>query len=111
MGLWRTGIDGISGINNIFGRDINESYYALIAIIAIISIVVTAAYIMLAVRRVFFGEISEKHDAHVGDVTPLDKIALGLLMFILVALGTFPVWMYPLVSSGVDNIMSIIGGV
>lgn len=111
MGLWQTGIDGISGVNNIFGRDINESYYALIAIIAIISIVVTAAYIMLAIRRVFFGEISEEHDAHVGDVTLLDKIALGLLSFILVALGTFPVWMYPLVSSGVDNIMSIIGGV
>lgn len=85
-------------------------YYAVIAIVSIVSVVTTAAYVLLAIRKAFFGEISEEHDHHVDDVTPLDKLALVIMSFVLIALGVFPPWMVPLVSSGVEYVMNVIRG-
>jgi NADH:ubiquinone oxidoreductase subunit 4 (subunit M) len=65
---------------------------------------------MAIVRRVFFGTMPEEFEGHIGDVTRLDKLALGILSFILIALGMFPGWMAPLVSSGVDSVMRLLGG-
>ena len=55
----------------------------LVAIIAILSIVITAAYILVIMRRVFFGEISPENDARVHDITFKDKFAIALLSFFM----------------------------
>jgi len=81
-----------------------------IAITASISIVITAAYIIRVIGRVFFGQLPEEFDGHVRDVTVLDKVALGLLSVILIGIGVFPMLMVPLVQSGVDNILRLFGG-
>ena len=81
-----------------------------IAITASISIVVTAAYIIRVIGRVFFGQLPEEFDGHVRDVTVLDKVALGLLSVILISIGVFPMLMVPLVQSGVDNVLRLFGG-
>ena len=81
-----------------------------IAITASISIVVTAAYIIRVIGRVFFGQLPEEFDGHVRDVTVLDKVALGLLSVILIGIGVFPMLMVPLVQSGVDNVLRLFGG-
>jgi NADH-quinone oxidoreductase subunit M len=81
----------------------------LVAVIASISIVITAAYVMLVVRRVFFGPMPEKLQGHVGPVTPLDKIAIGTLCAFMVGIGLFPVIMVPMVQSGVDHILHLLG--
>jgi NADH-quinone oxidoreductase subunit M len=82
----------------------------LVAIIASISIVITASYIIRIIGRVFFGPMSEEFDHHVGDVTRKDKLALTLLCIIMVTIGVFPSIMSGLVSSGVDHILSLFGG-
>ncbi len=84
--------------------------YPLIAIIAAISIVITASYIIRVVGRVFYGNMPAEFEGHIRDVTILDKIALVFLSFILIALGVFPGWMVPLVESGVDTILRLLGG-
>jgi NADH-quinone oxidoreductase subunit M len=81
-----------------------------IAITASISIVVTAAYIIRVIGRVFFGQLPEEFVGHVRDVTVLDKVALGLLSVILIGIGIFPMLMVPLVQSGVDNVLRLFGG-
>jgi NADH-quinone oxidoreductase subunit M len=81
----------------------------LVAVIASLSIVITAAYVMLVVRRVFFGQLQEKHEGHVGPVTVLDKIAVGTLCALMIGIGLFPMVMVPMVESGVDNILSLLG--
>jgi NADH-quinone oxidoreductase subunit M len=81
-----------------------------IALVAAISIVITASYIIRIVGKVFFGDLPEEFEGHVGDVTVLDKIALVLLSAILVGLGVYPSLMVPWVQSGVNNIMRILGG-
>jgi len=82
----------------------------LVAIIAAISIVITASYIIRIISRVFFGPMPETFEGHIGDVTALDKVALVLLSAILVTVGVYPSIMVPLVSSGVNHILSLLGG-
>ncbi|OGO24960.1 MAG: NADH dehydrogenase [Chloroflexi bacterium RBG_16_52_11] len=81
-----------------------------VAIVAAISIVVTASYIMRIIGRVFFGSLPDEYHGHVRDVTALDKVALVVLSAILVGLGVFPALMVPLVESGVQNILRLLGG-
>jgi NADH-quinone oxidoreductase subunit M len=90
MGLWR--------------------YQPWIAIVASISIVVTASYIIRIIGRVFFGSVPEEFSGHVRDVTVLDKVALMVLSVILIAIGWFPRLMVPLVETGVNNILHLLGG-
>jgi NADH-quinone oxidoreductase subunit M len=90
MGVWRT--------------------YPLIAIIAVISIVITAAYILRAVGRVFFGELPKELEGHMHDIKPSEKLALGILCVILVGIGLFPGVMVPMVESGVDAVLGLLGG-
>ena len=81
----------------------------VVAVIAILGVLITAAYILLVVRRVFFGELPEAL-VNVGDVTLKDKISTVLLAAIMIALGIFPSLMAPMISSGVDHILALLGG-
>ncbi|MDX1378367.1 MAG: NADH-quinone oxidoreductase subunit M, partial [Anaerolineales bacterium] len=82
----------------------------LVAVVSSISIVITAAYIMRNIRSVFFGEMPEKFEGHITDVTVLDKVAIGTLCLFMVVIGLFPSFMVPLVESGVENILRLLGG-
>lgn len=90
MGLWR--------------------YQPWIAIVASISIVITASYIVRVIGRVFFGKMPEEFVGHFGDATVLDKVALVFLSAILIVVGVYPTIMVTMVESGVENIMRLLGG-
>ncbi len=90
MGLWR--------------------YQPWIAIVAAVSIVITASYIIRVISRVFFGKMPEEFVGHITDVSVLDKVALGVLCLILVGVGVYPSVMVPLVESGVHSILTLFGG-
>jgi NADH-quinone oxidoreductase subunit M len=81
-----------------------------IALVAAISIVVTASYMIRVIRRVFFGNLAEEFEEHVHDVNALDKLALGFLSVILIVLGVYPSIMVPVVESGVHHILRLMGG-
>jgi NADH-quinone oxidoreductase subunit M len=85
-------------------------YQPWIAIVAAISIVVTASYIIRIITKVFFGPVPDEFEGHISDVTVLDKVALVLLSAILIVVGIYPSIMVPLVQSGVDNILRLLGG-
>jgi NADH-quinone oxidoreductase subunit M len=82
----------------------------LVAVIASISIVITAAYIMRNIRQVFFGELPEKLQGHLTDVTVLDKVAITTLCLLMILIGLFPSFMVPMVQTGVQNILRLLGG-
>jgi NADH-quinone oxidoreductase subunit M len=82
----------------------------IIAIIAAISIVVTASYVLLVVRKVFFGKMPEEFEGHITPIKMLDKIALVLLMMLMVGIGLFPALMVPWVQSGVQHVLTLLGG-
>jgi NADH-quinone oxidoreductase subunit M len=82
----------------------------VIAVIAVISIIVTASYVLLVVRRVFFGKIPETLASRITPISNFDKIALVLLMALMVSIGLFPALMVPWVQIGVQHILALLGG-
>ena len=82
----------------------------IVAIVSVISIIVTAAYILLVVRRVFFGEIPEKIQPGLSDITLLDKIVVVTLSLIMILIGLIPSLLTPLIESGVQHILALVGG-
>lgn len=81
-----------------------------IAIIAAISIVITAGYIIRLIRRVFFGEFPKEFEGHMHDVNPSEKFALVLLCLVLIGIGIFPKVMVPMVETGVQRVLFLLGG-
>jgi len=81
----------------------------IVAVIAILGILITAGYIFLVIRRVFFGDLPESL-AGVTDVTIKDKIVIGGLSVVMIGLGIFPSLMVPMIESGVKTILAILGG-
>jgi NADH-quinone oxidoreductase subunit M len=82
----------------------------LVAVIASISIVITAAYIMRNIRMVFFGDMPEKFQGHFSPLTVLDKIAIVTLCAFMIGIGMFPSIMTPMVQTGVQHILTLLGG-
>ena len=110
-GLVSMGMPGFSGFIAEFPIFMGVwNTYPWIAIVAAISIVITASYIIRVIGRVFFGAIPVEFEGHFSDVTVLDKVALVVLSAILVAIGVFPTLMVPMVQSGVSNILHLLGG-
>ncbi len=110
-GLVSMGMPGFSGFVAEFPIFMGVwKFKPWIAVVSAISIVITAAYIIRIISKVFFGKMPESYADHIGDVTVLDKVALGLLSAILIAVGVFPSVMVPMVESGVENILRLLGG-
>jgi NADH-quinone oxidoreductase subunit M len=82
----------------------------IVAIIAALGIVITAAYIMRVIGRVFFGSMPAEFEGHISPINNLDRIALVVLAGILVLVGIQPAVMAPLVQSGADNVIRLLGG-
>ena len=111
-GLVSMGMPGFSGFVAEFPIFMGAWRAApLVAIIAILGIIITAAYILWVTRRVFFGDISQELNSMVDDVTVRDKIVLVMLSAVMIGIGCFPGLMAPVVQSGVDRVLVLLGGV
>ena len=81
-----------------------------VAIVASISIVITAAYIMRNIRDVFFRPMPENLEGHITDVNVLDKVAITTVCLLMVVIGWFPTLIVPMVQTGVEHILRLLGG-
>ncbi|BCY16337.1 NADH dehydrogenase subunit M [Leptolinea sp. HRD-7] len=110
-GLVSMGMPGFSGFVAEFPIFMGAWRVApAVAIIAVLGIIVTAGYILLVLRRVFFGEMPDGLSETVGDVSLLDKSVIVFLSLIMIAIGLFPSLIVPMVNSGVDRILLLLGG-
>lgn len=110
-GLVSMGMPGFSGFVAEFPIFMGAWQVApWVAIIAILGVIVTAGYILLVMRRVFFGATPEALEKTVGDVSRLDKIVIVGLALMMIALGWFPALMTGIVESGVKQILALVGG-
>jgi NADH-quinone oxidoreductase subunit M len=110
-GLVSMGMPGFSGFVAEFPIFMGVWKVApIVALISVLGIIVTAGYILLVLRRVFFGDIPEGLRETVGDVGVLDKSVIVFLSLVMVAIGMFPSLIVPMVNSGVDRILLLLGG-
>ncbi len=118
-GLVSMGMPGFSGFVAEFpifiglweAADTVARYYGLIAVVSVVGIVITAAYVLRVVQRVFFGDFEpgKWHD-EITDVTALDKLALAILATWLILVGVFPAIMQNMVAAGMEPIARLLGG-
>ncbi len=87
------------------------NYYSVIVIFAALGIVVTAAYVLRVAAQVFFGDFDDKKYPHIGDILPRERIILFLLGVPLIILGVYPSIMAPMITTGVNPIIALLGGV
>ncbi len=110
-GLVSMGMPGFSGFVSEFPifMGVWRSSPPIYAIIAVIGIIITVAYILRVITRVFFGD-QPAELAQVGDITVLDKVTVGGLSLIMVAVGLFPGVLSRVVETGMLRVISLLGG-
>jgi NADH-quinone oxidoreductase subunit M len=115
-GLVSMGMPGLSGFvaelqifMGLWSADNVAWYYPWIAMIAATGIVVTAAYVLRVVQRVFFGELKPEF-ADLPGVNFLDKTALFILSGLLILIGVYPKIMMSLIEVGVAPLAALFGG-
>ena len=81
-GLVSMGMPGFSGFVAEFPifMGVWQTKMPWIAIVAAISIVITASYIIRLIRKVFFGDLPKELEGHIKDATLSEKLALGFVM-------------------------------
>jgi NADH-quinone oxidoreductase subunit M len=100
VGVWN------GGTLNLSGSLLNPAnFYPIVAILAILGVIITAAYILRAVGAVFFGDYDE-HKWH--DMRPMrgiDKVAIVSFVAILIVIGLFPSVISNIVESGMNPVV------
>ncbi|MFN2279798.1 MAG: NuoM family protein, partial [Candidatus Promineifilaceae bacterium] len=96
MGVWNgTSID----LSAVFSLN-PSNYYNWIALIAVLGIIITAAYILRAVHNVFFGEYDEHKWHDMRPILAIDKFALIMFCALMIIIGLAPNVIAPIVESG-----------
>jgi NADH-quinone oxidoreductase subunit M len=103
LGLWHGG--DLNLPQAVFGLN-PATFYPTVAIVSVLGIIITAAYILRAVNTVFFGnyDAGKWHDMR--PILAIDKIVLLGFVLILVIIGMFPQVIAPIVQSGIEPIVA-----
>ena len=109
-GLCSLGLPGFSGfvaeMTVFMGSWENAgNFYHIATIIACASIVVTAVYILRATGQVIMGPLYNKDFNLLKDAAWNEKLAAGLLIIGIVAIGIAPFWLNDLIKPAADIIM------
>ena len=82
------------------------NYYRWIAILSALAIVITAAYILRAVGKVFFGEYEGERWHDMRPILTIDKLTLVGFVVVLIVIGVYPQIIVPMVESGVRPVVA-----
>lgn len=103
LGVWGGGSLNLTGT---WGGLNPASYYPIIAILAVLGIIITAAYLLRAITSVFFGEYDAHHWHDMRPILAIDKITLVMFCVMLIAIGIFPAVIAPIVQSGIEPVVA-----
>jgi NADH-quinone oxidoreductase subunit M len=109
-GLVSMGMPGLSGFVAEFPIFLGLwQVQPAVAIIAALGIVITAGYIMRVIGKVFYGEVPAEFVGHISPITRRDQVALVLLSSLLVLIGIQPWVMAPMIATGAESILRLVG--
>lgn len=104
------GLFDAAGVTLTIGSWQLSNYYPTIAILSVLGIVITAAYVLRVTGQVFFGEFNAQKYPEVQDITVTDRMILLLLGIPLVVMGLYPAIIAPMVEAGVRPVVALLGG-
>jgi NADH-quinone oxidoreductase subunit M len=114
VGFCSLGLPGLSGfvaeVTVFMGSwEHPDALHRIVTILACMSIVVTAVYILRAVTKVAMGPMKETF-SHLKDAAWNEKLAAIILLFGIIAIGVAPFWLNDLIRPAAEIIMQKITG-
>lgn len=117
-GLASLGLPGFSGfvaeahvfLGGFFGHpwaDINIT--RVLTVLATMSIVVTAVYVLRGLGKVFLGPVEDKHHLELTDANLTERLSTGMLIIAMAVVGVFPQYAVRLIESSITPIINRLG--
>ncbi|MFB5283557.1 NuoM family protein [Peribacillus sp. Hz7] len=108
-GLAALGLPGMSGFISEFMAFLGLfKEQMLLAIIAVIGLILTAAYTLRAVLKITFGK--KTYSVTWRDVQGIEYVPIIILFTVIVAIGVYPMWLGQLVQEDITTWLLRIGG-
>ena len=82
-------------------------FFAIWTIAASLGIILSAAYMLMTMQRMFFGTLPERWAA-LTDVTPRELISLVPLALIVITLGVYPTPMIDTATASMDQVAALV---
>lgn len=114
-GLASLGLPGFSGfiaeshvfLGGFFGNEWHSlTAMRILTVLATMSIVVTAVYVLRGLGTVFLGPITNKHFSELTDATLTEKMSTGILIAAMVVVGVFPRFIIELIEPSIYPILN-----
>ena len=86
-----------------------DERFRILVLISVIGIVLTAAYLLWAMQRVFLGPLNKKYEGY-PDISFRETFSQAPLLFLCVALGVFPYFLLDWMDVSVRNLIALLGG-
>ncbi|HVZ98265.1 MAG TPA: NADH-quinone oxidoreductase subunit M [Chitinophagaceae bacterium] len=115
VGLCSLGLPGLSGfvaeMTVLVGSwQNNDLLHRTATIAAVLSIVVTAVYILRAIGLTAMGTLKNEHHLQLKDAMWNERLAAVILVIGILAIGLYPAWLNDLLKPAVEIIMNRVGG-
>ena len=106
MGIWEGKSLNFGATPNTFLGLNPAAYYNVVALLSVLGIVFTAAYLLRALSSVFFGEYDEHAWHDMKPILPIDKVVMVLFCATMIAIGFFPSVIAPIVQAGMEPVVA-----
>ncbi len=83
--------------------------FKVLVLISVIGIVITAAFLLYAMQRVFLGKLNPKYAAY-GDMSAREVFCQAPFLFLCVALGIFPFFLTDWMRASISQWVTTMGG-
>jgi NADH-quinone oxidoreductase subunit M len=108
------GLPGMAGFVSefmtLFGAyQSGDSRFRILVLISTIGIVLTAAYLLWAMQRVFLGKLNEKYKEF-PDISFREVFSQAPLLFLCLALGVFPFFLLDWMNVSVEGLVGLLRG-
>ncbi len=105
LGLWEGNALNFGATpNTAFGLNPANFYY-IVALLSVLGIVLTAAYLLRVITSVFMGEYDEHKWHDMRPILPIDGVVLVSFCAIMIAIGLFPQVISPIVEAGIRPVI------
>ena len=104
MGIWEGNSLNFGAAPNTFLGLNPSDFYWLVALLSVLGIILTAAYLLRAITSVFFGEYDEHKWHDMKPILPIDTVVLVSFCAIMIVIGVYPNVIAPIVEAGISPV-------
>jgi NADH-quinone oxidoreductase subunit M len=101
MGIWEGNSLNFGATPNTFLGLNPSNFYWIVALLSVLGIILTAAYLLRAITSVFFGEYDEHKWHDMKPILPIDTVVLVSFCAIMIVIGVYPNVIAPIVEAGI----------